>query len=115
MQVGHWPEYAKAFECNTPVRTAHTPGAQHDGGPVDLLIYLGGGSAALLAIGALARGVWRINRRIVVIVNAVRELAPNGGRSIKDTVTRTETKVDDTARELCELKRQFDEHLSSGA
>jgi len=92
---------------------------------MDLLILVGGGAAALLAIGALARGVWRINRRIVVIVDAVKELTPNGGRSIKDTVTRTErkvddtaakveetaTKVDETARELCELKRQFDEHL----
>jgi len=59
--------------------------------------------------------VWRINRRIVVIVNAVQELAPNGGHSIKDTVTRTERKVDETARELCELKERFDEHLSGGA
>ena len=81
---------------------------------MDLLIYLGGSAAALLAIGALARGVWRINRRIVVIVNAVQELSPNGGRSIKDTVTRTEEKVDATSRELCELKQRFEEHLSAG-
>ena len=85
---------------------------------MDLLIWLGGAAAALLALGALARAVWRINRRIVTIVDAVKELTPNGGRSIKDTVTRTERKVDETAvrvdetaRELCELKRQFDEHL----
>lgn len=82
---------------------------------MDLLIWLGGGAAALLALGALTRGLWRINRRIVVIVDAVRELSPNGGRSIKDTVTRTERKVDETARELCELKERFDEHLSGGA
>lgn len=82
---------------------------------MDLLIYLGGSAAALLAIGALARGVWRINRRIMTIVDAVRELSPNGGRSIKDTVTRTERKVDETTRELCELKQRFDEHLSGGA
>lgn len=89
---------------------------------MDLLIWLGGGAAALLALGALARAVWRINRRIVVIVDAVKELTPNGGRSIKDTVTRTEQKVDetaarvdDTARELCELKERFDEHLGGSA
>lgn len=89
---------------------------------MDLLTWLGGGAAALLALGALARSVWRINRRIVVIVDAVKELTPNGGRSIKDTVTRTEQKVDETAakvegtaRELCELKRQFDEHLGGSA
>lgn len=82
---------------------------------MDLLIYLGGSAAALLAIGALARGAWRINRRIVTIVDAVKELSPNGGGSIKDTVTRTERKVDETTRELCELKQRFDEHLSGGA
>ncbi len=81
---------------------------------MDLLIWLGGGAAALLALGALARSVWRINRRIVVIVDAVKELTPNGGRSIKDTVTRTERKVDETAQEVCELKRRFEEHLDSG-
>lgn len=81
---------------------------------MDLIIYFGGGAAALLAIGALARGIWRINRRIVTIVDAVKELSPNGGRSIKDTVTRTERKVTDTARELCELKQRFEEHLSDG-
>lgn len=85
---------------------------------MELLIWLGGGAAALLALGALARSMWRINRRIVVIVDAVKELTPNGGRSIKDTVTRTEQKVDeaaarvdDTARGLRELKERFDEHL----
>jgi hypothetical protein len=82
---------------------------------MDLLIWLGAGAAALLALGALARGLWRVNRRIVVIVDAVRELTPNGGHSIKDTVTRTEEKVDETARELCELKERFDEHLSGGS
>lgn len=87
---------------------------------MNLLIWLGGGAAALLTLGALARGLWRINRRVVIIVDAVQELAPNGGRSIKDVVTRTERKVDDTAskvdettRELCELKRRFDEHIAN--
>lgn len=89
---------------------------------MDLLIYLGGGSAALLAIGAVARSAWRINRRLVVIVDAVKELAPNGGRSIKDTVTRTERKVDETAskvdataEDLRQLREQFDAHLADGS
>lgn len=81
---------------------------------MDLLIWLGGGAAALLALGALARSVWRINRRIVVIVDAVKELTPNGGRSIKDTVTRTEAKVDENTVKLCDLERRFDEHLADG-
>lgn len=81
---------------------------------MDLLIWLGGGAAALLALGALARSMWRINRRIMVIVNAVQELTPNGGRSMKDTVTRTEAKVDENTEKLCELERRFDEHLNDG-
>lgn len=89
---------------------------------MDLLIYLGGGSAALLAIGAVARSAWRNTRRLVVIVDAVKELAPNGGRSIKDTVTRTERKVDETAgkvdataEDLRQLREQFDAHLADGS
>lgn len=88
---------------------------------MDLLIYLGGAAAALLAIGATARSAWRVNRRIVVIVDAVKELAPNGGRSIKDTVTRTERKVDETAakvdataEDLRQLRERFDAHLADG-
>jgi hypothetical protein len=82
---------------------------------MDLLIYLGGSAAALLAIGAAVRGAWRLNRRIVVIVDAVRELAPNGGRSIKDVVDRTERQVNETAQEVCELKQRLDEHLADSA
>jgi hypothetical protein len=81
---------------------------------MDLLTGLGAGAGALLVLGALARGLWRINRRIVVIVDAVKELAPNGGRSIKDTVTRTERKVDETAEDLRQLRERFDAHLADG-
>jgi hypothetical protein len=79
-----------------------------------LLEWLGIAAGSLLAIGALARALWRFNRRVVGIAEAVLELVPNGGRSIKDTVTRTERKVDENTQELCELKRRFDEHLADG-
>lgn len=77
-----------------------------------LLEWLGIAAGSLLAIGALTRALWRFNRRTVVIVEAVKELVPNGGSSMKDTVHRTEGKVDETARELSELKRRFEEHLA---
>src|SRR5690606_32200503 len=112
--------YAPVRNMPTRCETAcenHTPETL-----VNLLTILGASAAALLALGALARGLWRINRRIVVIVSAVQELAPNGGRSIKDTVTRTERKVDEAVakveentQELCELKRRFEEHLNGSA
>lgn len=79
---------------------------------MDVIMYAGGGAAALVAIGTLLRGAWNLNRRIVVIAGAVRELAPNGGKSIKDVVTRTEEKVDAHSAELSELRRRFDEHLA---
>lgn len=79
---------------------------------MSVLVYLGGGAAALLAIGALLRAIWAWNRRLVVIVDAVAELAPNGGASMKDVVTRTEAKVDETARRLGALERRFEKHVS---
>lgn len=82
---------------------------------MDVIMYAGGGAAALVAIGTLLRGAWNLNRRIVLIAGAVRELAPNGGKSIKDTVTRTEGKVDAHTAELCELRRRFEEHLMDSA
>ncbi|MFF4391424.1 hypothetical protein ACFY0G_32245 [Streptomyces sp. NPDC001552] len=79
---------------------------------MDLLLYLGGGAAALLALGGLARSVWAINRRIVVIVDLVQELSPDHGRSIKDQVTDTAADVADIKTTLCDLSGRFDEHLA---
>lgn len=79
-----------------------------------LLEWLGIAAGSLLALGTLARALWRFNRRIVGIADAVLELVPNGGRSMKDTLNRTERKVDETAAEVCELKRRLDEHLADG-
>ncbi|KUO20682.1 hypothetical protein [Streptomyces dysideae] len=64
---------------------------------MDLLIHLGGRAAALLALGAVVRGAWRVNRRVVTIIDAVQELSPNSGHSIKDQVTST-------ARDMAEMK-----------
>lgn len=94
-----------------------------------LLEWLGIAAGSVLMIGALARGGWRFLRLVVFIGEAVKELLPNGGSSMKDTVTRTEQKVDDTAlrvddtaskvdentRKLGELERRLDEHLTGEA
>lgn len=73
---------------------------------MDLLVYLGGGAAALLALGAAVRGGWRVLRRIVFIAEAVEELVPNGGGSMKDKVTQT-------AGDVAEIKAAFAEHLNN--
>lgn len=80
---------------------------------MDVIVYLGGGAAALLALGALLRGIWALNRRLVVILDAVGELAPDGGESVRDVVTRTEAKVDQAAAQLKELECRFERHLSA--
>ncbi|MFE2044335.1 hypothetical protein ACFXAZ_26110 [Streptomyces sp. NPDC059477] len=79
---------------------------------MDLILYLGGGAVALLAIGAVGKGVWRANRRVVTIVDLVQELSPNSGHSIKDQVTRTAEDVAETKESVTELTRRFDEHLA---
>ncbi|MEV2277883.1 hypothetical protein AB0I72_20085 [Nocardiopsis sp. NPDC049922] len=70
-----------------------------------LILTIGGAAGALLTIGALIRAAWRANRRIVRIANAVDELVPNGGNSIKDQVTRIEGQI-------TTLTKRFDDHLA---
>lgn len=72
------------------------------------LLGVGGSATALAAIGFVARGAWRMGRRVVHIADAVQELTPNGGSSMKDTVTRTDTR-------LAELTERFDQHLDDHA
>lgn len=60
----------------------------------EVIIWGGGVAGAIAAICFLIRGAWRTNRRFVRIADAVTELSPNSGHSIKDTVHRIEAKVD---------------------
>lgn len=80
----------------------------------DFLIYLGAVCTALLAIGALLRFVVvkpllnklkeelsPMHEKTQTIVN---EVTPNHGSSMKDQITRTETKLDS-------LEKRFTDHL----
>ena len=96
---------------------------------MNLTMVLGllGGCAGLLAMAKLAQGAWRLNRRIVRIADAVTELSPNSGHSIKDTVHRVESKIDRTEKKvgrtekkagrteakLNALAAQLEEHITS--
>lgn len=71
---------------------------------MNTLMLIGGLAGAAAAIGVVLRGLWRVNRRIVHIADLVIELSPNHGQSVKDTVVRTEEKVDT-------LAEQFSHHL----
>lgn len=84
-----------------------------------------GSLTGVLALARLGRGAWRVNRRIVRIADAVTELSPNSGHSIKDrveqtakTAERTEKKVDRTdgkvgrtEKKVDALAARFDDHL----
>ncbi|WP_327385087.1 hypothetical protein [Streptomyces sp. NBC_01207] len=82
---------------------------------MDVLVYLGAGAAAVLAVGAVGRAAWGLNRRIVQIVDLVQELSPDSGRSIKDQVSRTASEVIAMRSALTDLCRRFDDHLSDRA
>ncbi|MFD0883720.1 hypothetical protein ACFQ08_04010 [Streptosporangium algeriense] len=87
----------------------------------DLVVYLGAVAAALAAIGVVVR--WAVVRPlkkwVAEQVGMVREstaavqetadkvhaeVSPNHGQSLKDTVNRTESKID-------MLTQRFDDHL----
>ncbi len=72
---------------------------------MDYLLMLGGSAGALLALGALARGAWRVSGRVHKIADAVSELSPNSGHSIKDAVSRID-------RNLSELSGAFSAHMA---
>lgn len=78
---------------------------------MDVIVFLGGGAGALVAIGALLRGVWALNRRLVAIVDAVHDLVPDGGEALPEAVARIEVKLDEVSRRVKRLERKLDEHL----
>lgn len=56
----------------------------------DTIIQAGAVAGALTAIGALFVGSAFVVRKVVHIADAVTELVPNGGSSIKDQINRIE-------------------------
>lgn len=62
---------------------------------MNALIAAGQIAGALLAIGGLASGAWWVMRKLVHIAEAVKELTPNGGSSIKDQIGRIEQRLND--------------------
>lgn len=60
---------------------------------VDVIIVAGQIAGALLAVGGLLSGGWWAARKLVHIADAVKELSPNGGGSIKDQITRIDSRL----------------------
>lgn len=77
------------------------------------LVSIGGSAGAVAAVSVVARGAWRSARRIVRIAEAVEELTPNSGHSIKDTVTRIDERLDGMDGRLAVLAGRLDAHLQT--
>ncbi len=77
----------------------------------DFLIYLGAIAAALAAIGVVLRFVVvrplmnKLKAELIPKTNTIHaEVTPNHGSSMKDQITRTETKLDT-------LEKRFSDHI----
>ena len=77
------------------------------------LVSIGGSAGAVAAVSVVARGAWRSARRIVRIAEAVEELTPNSGHSIKDTIGRIDERLDGMDDQLAALIVRFDDHLQT--
>lgn len=83
---------------------------------------LGGWLALLVTTGVVAAGAWRIVRALVHIQDALKQLEPNGGESLRDAVNRIEasqgraearddrieTKVDRTEEKVASTEEKVD-------
>lgn len=108
----------------------------------EMLLLYGGVAAATTALGAAAVRVWRLLRRIETITQQVlgntdsasgplltplwqwradldqiadlvrSELTPNGGTSLKDTVARLDRHQQTIRRDLGQVRRNLDRHLT---
>ncbi|KPI33250.1 hypothetical protein OV450_1338 [Actinobacteria bacterium OV450] len=78
---------------------------------MDVILYLGAGAGAALAVGGLARAAWAVNRRIVEMVDLLQELSPDHGRSLKDQVTGLTEDVGVIRAAMTDLCQRFDRHM----
>lgn len=79
----------------------------------DMLIWLGGLSAALLALTAfmVVFKKWLIGDLSQEISDIQKELHPNGGSSVRDAIDRIADKQSDIQADLKDLKVRVDDHI----
>lgn len=80
----------------------------------DLLIWLGGVAAALIAIvGALALSKRLLLGQVHKDLDEVRkELKPNGGASVRDAIDRIAEKQGEIQRDVREVRQRLDDHIT---
>lgn len=80
----------------------------------DLLIWLGGVAAALIAIvAAIALGKRYLLGDLLKDIDDVRkELRPNGGASVRDAIDRIAEKQGEIQHDVRELRQRLDDHIT---
>lgn len=80
----------------------------------DVILWLGGVAAALLAIvAALALGKKYLLGELRADLDDVRkELKPNGGASVRDAIDRIAEKQGEIQTDVRELRQRLDDHIA---
>lgn len=80
----------------------------------DLLMWLGGIAAALIAIVAVITLLrkWILGRLIADIESIQKELRPNGGSSVRDAIDRIAAKQSEIQVDVREVRTRVDDHIN---
>lgn len=80
----------------------------------DLLMWLGGIAAALIAVIAVTTLLrkWFLGRLIADIENIQKELRPNGGSSVRDAIDRIADKQAEIQMDVRDVRTRVDDHIT---
>lgn len=80
----------------------------------DLLMWLGGIAAALIAVVAVITLLrkWILGRLIADIESIQKELRPNGGSSVRDAIDRIAEKQSEIQVDVREVRTRVDDHIT---
>ena len=80
----------------------------------DLLMWLGGIAAALIAVVAVITLLrkWILGRLIADIESIQKELRPNGGSSVRDAIDRIAEKQTEIQTDVREVRTRVDDHIT---
>ena len=80
----------------------------------DLLMWMGGIAAALIAVVAVISLLrkWILGRLIADIESIQKELRPNGGSSVRDAIDRIAAKQQEIQVDARDVRSRVDDHIT---